>query len=338
MFQAASLRLASFYLLIIMVVSVLFSMSIYQLSVQELDRGLRSQESTAWITEDSGSAFGDELITQLQAEQAYQYEQAKGRVMKRLVLVNVLILAVGGFLSYYLARRTLAPIEAAHEAQRRFTADASHELRTPLTAMQSETEVTLMNPKLSLAAAKKQLKSNLEELAKLSSLSEGLLRLASQEAQAAQQNNIAVDQLTQAAIDRVLPLAEKKHILIHPPKTSKAQFLGDRDNLIEALVILLENAVKYSPEKSEIMVGVRSNSKVLTLTVQDQGIGIKPTDLPHIFDRFYRADAARSAQQTKGYGLGLAIAKNIITQHQGDITVKSSVGKGTTFTIKLPRH
>lgn len=336
MFRAASVRLASLYLLIIMVVSILFSMSIYQLSVQELDRGLRGPETV--IINSSSRAMSDEILAQFRLGQTRQYEQAKNRVAKRLVLVNLMILVAGGFLSYYLARRTLVPIEAAHEAQRRFTGDASHELRTPIAAMQSETEVTLMDPKLTVARAKKQLQSNLEELAKLTALSESLLRLANQEANVLPKLPVRIDTVVEQAIGRVLPFAEKKHILIHAPDAAQLRALGDTESLVEVVVILLDNAIKYSPENSEIRVAVKVMNKCVALTIHDQGIGISSKDLPHIFDRFYRADAARSKQNTHGYGLGLAIAKNIIEQQGGEITAKSQPGKSTTFTVKLLRQ
>lgn len=338
MFHQASIRLALLYLLIIMCITVSFSVSLYQLSVQELSRGLQGEAIETIVVPGSLQSADQDVLEQVQAFQAKRYEHAKSRVANRLIVVNAIILVSGGALSYYLARRTLLPIERAHAAQRRFTADASHELRTPLTAIQSETEVTLMNPKLKLADAKSQLKSNLEEIAKLTTLSEGLLRLASQEEQAGEKAVEPMDVIIQRAIDRVLPLAERKNILIQPPKSTAVKVPGDIDNLVEAIIILLENAVKYSPEKSQIVVTTKVSGKNVEVAVHDQGAGIAASELPHVFDRFYRADTARSTQGIQGYGLGLAIAKNIIDQHGGIITVKSQLNKGTIFTVSMPRQ
>lgn len=328
-----SIRLAGLYLAIIMAISLFFSANVYQLSIQELDRGLR--RPSAVYDKPRGDLLPDELREEWRQEREEQYEQAKERVLTRLIVTNIIIAIGGGVLSYYLARRTLKPIEEAHEAQSRFTADASHELRTPIAAMQSEIEVALMDPKLTLTQAKAQLQSNLEELAKLTRLSEGLLRLARMENGELLQEDVSMDRVVQRALERVLPVAESKGMLIGVPSTIDTHVIGDEDSLVEAVVTILDNAVKYSPQKTQVIIGAYADRKCAVLTVQDQGVGIKATELPHIFERFYRADNARN-KQVQGYGLGLAIAKNIIDAHRGSITVASARGKGTTFTIKLP--
>ncbi len=327
-------KLAGLYLAILMVISLFFSFNLYQLSVQEFDRGFRGQGTILRRRLDSIDA----PIThkQLLQEQQDRYEEAKSRVLDRLIFVNVAILVGGGFLSYYLARRTLKPIEEAHAELERFTADASHELRTPIAAMQTETEVALMNPKLTLAQAKAQLKSNLEELAKLTSLSESLLRLAKAENTNLQRQNMSLETIVLDAINRAAPAAAKKHITI-PNKIDKTIIvLAEASSLTEAIVILLDNAIKYSPEKSEVTVEAYKEQNHAVIKVEDNGAGIKATELPHIYDRFYRADSSRSKHHTGGYGLGLAIAKNIIELHGGSITVKSSPGVGSVFTIHIP--
>jgi two-component system, OmpR family, sensor histidine kinase CiaH len=331
-----SLRLAGLYLGVILSISLFFSANIYQLSLQEFDHGFKVQlPGTVTNVLPSGEAISL-LQQQLLAERDQRYAAAKQRVLTRLVLTNAAILVGGGFLSYYLARRTLQPIEEAHEAQSRFTADASHELRTPIAAMQSETEVALMDPKLTLAQAKEQLSSNLEELSKLTILSEGLLRLAQLEDNGLQKKSVPLDTVLQQALDRVMPLAEKKNILITSAGAKGTHVLGDQASLTEAVVTILDNAVKYSPEKTEAKLTIGQEQRYVTVTVQDQGIGIKATELPHIFERFYRADAARSKQHIHGYGLGLSIAKNIISLHGGKIVAHSQPGKGSRFIIYLP--
>lgn len=340
-----SLKLAAFYLAVMMAISLFFSLSIYHLSVQEFDRGLRRvvantgrPEAGVAIAPFEVSVLPDNLRQQLAVEREAQYQQAKRRIVQRLVITNVVILVGGGLLSYYLARRTLQPIEEAHEAQSRFTADASHELRTPIAAMRSEIEVALMNPKLTLADTKKQLQSNLEELARLTTLSDGLLRLARLENYDLRQSDVSVDAVIRRAIDRVLPLAEAKRMLLTTPEQTDAVIKGDEDSLVEALVTILDNAVKYSPEKTEVTVQTHLDKHHIVIGIADHGMGIKATELPHIFDRFYRADSARSKQHIQGYGLGLAIAKNIVEAHGGTITATSIPGRGTIFTIAIPRN
>lgn len=332
-----STKLAALYLTIMMAISLFFSVIVYRLSVQEFDRA-KGMPGLVLRTVPVGSGLS-QIRNEIIDQQSKLYQQAKRRVLTNLVITNVFILIGGGFACYYLARRTLQPIEEAHEAQNRFTADASHELRTPIAAMRSETEVTLMDPRLTLAQAKQQLHSNLEELDKLTLLSEGLLRLARFEHSDLPKQPVQLQSIMQAAIERVMPLAEAKHILIvgagEIPLDLHAT--GDRASLAEVLVILLDNAIKYSPPKSEILVAARIDQRHILCTVTDQGIGIKASELPHIFERFYRADTARSKQHVQGYGLGLAIAKNIIEAHGGTLTATSMPGKGSTFTLRLPK-
>lgn len=331
-----SVKLAGLYLAIIMCISLFFSGSVYQLSLQEFNRGFQQQGATNVINGIPDNRIITLLQQQLLEERNQRYTAAKQRVLTRLILTNIVIVIGGGFLSYYLARRTLRPIEEAHEAQSRFTADASHELRTPIAAIRSETEVALMNPKLTLTQAKDRLQSNLEELEKLTVLSEGLLRLAQLENDDLFQQTIAIDTVIQQARDRVMPFAEKKNILVTSTGIQGTKIQGDAVSLTEAVIILLDNAIKYSPAKTEVQISVDKTPKHTIVRVADQGVGIKASELPHIFDRFYRADTARSKYGANGYGLGLAIAKNIVDLHKGSISVVSTPGKGSTFTIELP--
>ncbi|MCW1907882.1 MAG: HAMP domain-containing histidine kinase [Candidatus Saccharibacteria bacterium] len=333
-FHKESLKLAGLYLAIVMSISLFFSGIVYQLSAQEFKRGLLRPVQGYELQLNDG-IIGN-WREQLMAERQVQYDAATHRIIQRLLILNLLIFIGGGLLCYYLAERTLRPIEEAQETLERFTADASHELRTPLTVMKSENEVTLMDPKLTIGKAKEQIKSNIEELEKLSALSEGLLKIARSGSDNLDIKAVDPAQVMAMAQDRVLPLAEQKKVLIKTSVTGSPMIAGDEASLIEALVILLDNAIKYSPPSSEITVSALRRSKEVVVRVSDAGIGIQAEDLPHIFDRFYRADAARSKQDAGGYGLGLAIAKMIVEKHHGSITVVSKPGKGAVFSITLP--
>lgn len=333
-----SVQLAGLYLTILMAISLFFSGMIYQLSLQELDRGLRRPGPGSVINRLPVTSPGNLTLNDLLQERELQYQEARNRIINRLIMTNLFILIVGGALSYYLAVRTLRPIEEAHEAQSRFTADASHELRTPIAAMQTETEVALMDPKLTLAKAKSILRSNIEELAKLTQLSEGLLRLSQAENQHLVAENISLNRVVQKSIDRLSPLASNKKIVINLKAPNEVMVKADEASIEEAVVIILDNAIKYSPEKSQISVELHNDSRAGIVKISDTGIGIKATELPHIFERFYRADSSRSKQKISGYGIGLAIAKNIIDMNKGKINVSSAVAKGTTFRVILPRH
>lgn len=330
-FHKKSLQLAGLYLTIIFAISLFFSATIYQLSVQEFDRGFRGPRGNI------ERMLPNNLRKDIQLEREELYNDAVERVLARLVITNIIILIAGGALSYYLAVRTLRPIEEAQEAQNRFTADASHELRTPITAMMTENEVTLMDPKLTLAQAKDQIQSNIEELQKLTDLSDGLMRLAGLENSSLQLERVAINSIITSAVERMNSKAKEKHISITTQLTAKEAIVrADEQSLAEALIILIDNAIKYSPKKSSITIKLNQSNTNCSVSVTDMGIGIKASDIPHLFERFYRADTSRTKQMAHGYGLGLAIAHDIVSKHNGSITVTSTPGSGSTFTILLP--
>lgn len=317
-----------------MTISIFFSAILYQTSVHELDRGLR--RPTTVINLPGGVGLPEDFRERLNSEREDRYDQATEHIISQLILINFFILIGGGALCYYLALRTLKPIEEAHEAQSRFTADASHELRTPITAIRTENEVALLDPKLTLKQAKQQLSSNVEELEKLTELSEGLLRLAQIDNNHMQKTAISAKHIAELAIERILPHAEKRSILITPRINTSASVVADEVSATEALVTLLDNAVKYSEDKSEVILDVSQDQKHISFTVIDTGPGIAPTELPHIFDRFYRADSSRTKQHVDGYGLGLAIARSIAESHDGKVTATSKLNEGSAFTLSLP--
>jgi two-component system, OmpR family, sensor histidine kinase CiaH len=327
MFRSAVLKLTGLYLTIIVIISLFFSLAVYQVSMQEFRRGLRRGPNIS---------RGSPILRQIQEDRQIQYELVRSSVVSRLLISNIIILSIGGLLSYYLALRTLKPIEEAHAAQHRFTADASHELRTPIAAMQTETEVTLMNPKLTLTEAKSQLSSNLEELSKLSYLTERLLSLARSENIELSVDSVNIDLIIKDAVNQVAPLASKKSIQLRTLNASKAIINADRVSLVEAIVILLENAIKYSPEKSQVNIKLGITKKIVSIHIMDSGPGIAKSHQAHVFDRFYRVEQSRSKEKTGGFGIGLSIAKEIIERNYGTIRVKSQLNAGTTFTIELP--
>ncbi len=335
-FHKASTQLAGLYLVILMAISLFFSIAVYHTSSNELSRGLQRPSSIFTQNQNPDFRFPAGFRQQFNAERAQQVDDVRTHVLHQLIIINLLILVAGGVLCYYLALRTLKPIEEAHEAQSRFTADASHELRTPITVMRTENEVALMNPKLSLDQARQQLRSNIEELEKLTSLTEGLLRLAQLDNHQLETEAVSTKTLVNNAVARVLPQAEKRHITISSTVETDAMILADESSLTEALVTLLDNAVKYSLKKSEVLITASEEQHQIIFRVKDTGIGIKASELPHVFDRFYRADSSRTKQKVEGYGLGLAIAKGIANAHGGSLNATSTVGQGSVFTLVLP--
>lgn len=329
MFRSATLRLTLWYLAIVMAISLLFSGILYHETTRTLQRGLTSESQTIF---NQYPVFQNDPDLNLGPGQYYR--SGSHRILVRLVGFNIIVLVFAGFSSYFFAKRTLGPIEAAHEQQKRFTADVSHELRTPLTAIKMESEVALMDNKSNTRALRATIKSNLEEVDKLEHLINSTLKLSRLENEQLKQTFTAVnaDDVFNAAAAKLT--ARTKHHPIDIKSDSQAAILGDQDSLEQLIIILLDNAVKYSPADSRISVSAKVLPDSIHWTVEDHGYGIDPAALQHIFDRFYRSDSSRT---TEGYGLGLSLAKMITDLHRGVITISSQVGKGTTVDLKFPK-
>lgn len=328
MFRSAATKLTAGYLAIIMALSIGCSVALYHVSSNEL------ADSAKRPVDLYNVVFGPDNATEINNLRLHQLENDRNRLKVSLLLFNIAVLTVGGGVSYLLARRTLRPIEEALEMQKRFAGDASHELRTPLTAMQTEIEVALRSPALTEKEAVNLLKSNLEEVGKLKSLSEGLLTLATTDAGGVAQEEISVAHLIDGAIDQTAKSALKRKIKLNT-KVHDTILLGNPQQLTSLIAILLDNAIKYSPPNSEVKIESKLSNKQVQINVTDHGQGIAASDLPHIFERFYRADTSRTKNSAHGYGLGLAIAKKITDIHGGSIEVKSTLGKGSTFGVIL---
>ena len=335
MFQSATIRLTAWYLALVMGLSLAFSLVLYNSSAASLATEYDRQRTA--IRQQFFDSFGFSP-SQLQLDRLRGDEISEGqqRLLANLILANVGVLIVGGAASFYLARRTLRPIERSMEAQTRFTADASHELRTPLTAMQTEIEVSLRDEGMTLTEARELLRSNLEEVMKLQDLSNGLLALANQDKQHFEPKRIAAHPILRDATARIEKAASAKKITIINKADSNLYVLGGRDSLVQLFAILLDNAVKYSSSGSTITLTTATKGGNALIAVADQGHGIKPDDLPHIFDRLYRADQSRNKEKVGGYGLGLSIAKKIVELHKGAIDVTSKIDQGSTFTVRIP--
>jgi two-component system sensor histidine kinase CiaH len=311
---------------ILIVLSLLFSMIVYSIASQEFARNIgprRAGETPLFIE--------SEIVNQLRRQ---RLEESNSNLISNLVLFNIFTLGLGGAASYLLARRTLRPIEDALEAQSRFSSDAAHELRTPLTIMQSEIEVELRNKKASKTTHADILTSNLEEVQRLRTMTDRLLLLASNHDLPLQR--VSLDEAAIEAVNRLIPLAQAKQIAIDNA-VRHVYVKANDESLADVITVLLDNAIKYSPEKSQITMKSQVNDNVVTLSVSDQGPGLDAEDQARIFDRFYRADTARSAQRVEGHGLGLSIARRLMALMNGSISVSNNKAQGSTFTLTLPR-
>lgn len=239
--------------------------------------------------------------------------------------------------SYYLAKRAMVPIEAAWEKQQRFVADASHELRSPLTGIYSNAELMLRHPENTVEQESNRIHTIMKESSRMTKLIASLLTLARSDANKTelQLSQVNLSELIELVSEHFRPLEELEQIQLQVKVVPGLQLVGDRERLHQLLVILLDNAFKYTPKGGRITIAGSKDDKNIVFSVQDTGCGIHPENLPHIFDRFFREDKARSRDKG-GIGLGLSIAKWIVDVHAGKITSQSEPGSGTTFKVSLP--
>ena len=323
--ESAVGRLTLWYLLILTLLSLLFSIIVYGIAVNELHRPVGGPRQM------SAQIFGESSDT-FERYRLEREREGKENLVTGLLMFNILVISTGGLASYLLAKRTLEPIEAALEAQTRFSSDAAHELRTPLAVMQSEIEVGLRSSKPTIDTQRALLKSSLDEVGRLRQLTDRLLLLSN--FSTVELTHTVLDEIVTEAINRVVPQALAKRISIDSI-VGKETALAHPELITDTLVILLDNAVKYCPPKSEVKISAIEQGRHVLLQVKDNGPGIAAADLPHIFDRFYRADVSRTKHTVEGHGLGLSIAKRAAEAMHGTITATSEPQKGTTFTLKL---
>jgi heavy metal sensor kinase len=227
-------------------------------------------------------------------------------------------------------------LDEAFQYSRRFVADASHELRTPLTVMQGELEEIIQREALP-GAVRERLGSVLEEVERLAHIVEGLFALSRLDAGEAQREWVRFDLATLAAntAAQMNLLAEDKNISLECAKLDEVYVEGDRARLKQIVVNLLDNSIKYTPEGGAITLRVTAQAHEGLLEVADTGIGIPAEALPHVFERFFRVDKARS-RELGGAGLGLSIVKSICTAHSGRVDVESVVGRGSRVRVFFP--
>ena len=230
----------------------------------------------------------------------------------------------------------IARLDESFQSNSRFTADASHDLRTPLTILRGELESLVVDRDMP-GVVREKLGSVLEEIERLVKIVEGLFALSRLDSGEAQTERVQFDlaALAETTVEQMILLAEERRITLICQTSGVVEVRGDRTRIKQALVNLLDNAIKYSADGGRITLSVNTMDGVARVEVEDNGIGIQEEALPHIFKRFFRAPNVR-AGSIDGFGLGLAIVQSILSAHGGGISVVNTAPAGCRFTAKLP--
>lgn len=334
MFRSARWNLTLFYLGIIVLLNLAVTLSVRVYAEREFIRSNIAQRSEVqqWAVDffQFPGKHSDIDISQIQNEQA---EIVRQHLNEGLLVINLLALVVGGMLSYWFAGRTLRPLQEVHEAQARFTADASHELRTPLANMRLENEVFLRQKHISEEEARQQIASNLEEVQRLERLSNNLLALHQYGQAALTRAPVDAERIVNEALDAVATTAEAKHVQIIR-RIQPATIIAHHESMVQLMDILLDNALKYGARGGKVYVTGKKQVGRYILTVRDKGPGLAAEDIPHLFERLYRGDKARSTK-VSGYGLGLALGREIALANSATIAAANHPKGGALFSVSL---
>jgi signal transduction histidine kinase len=282
----------------------------------------------------SGTGYAGVVLV---GESVQQQEAALSLLLILLLSLGSIALIGSGAGGLFLANRALAPTRLAWANQQRFIADASHELRTPLTLLRADAEVLLRGRQRLDPEDAALLEDIVTESNHMSTIAANLLTLARLDTRTIHREHeiVSLVALAKEGVRRVQALAEQHHIVVGIESSNDPYVVGDTTLLEQALLVLLDNAIKYNHTGGSITIHTAAQGGQALLEVSDTGIGIASEHLPHLGERFYRVDKARS-REAGGTGLGLSIARSIAATHQGQLSLSSISKQGTTVTITLP--
>jgi len=323
-FQKAQIKLTVQYFIVSLIIITIFSFTAIAIEVRDVSPISKS-------TEIGPIAKAHRLLLEKNVNRVHR------RFMEHLLILDgVLLLLVVGT-SYYHSGKTLRPIKDMMQKQEEFASDVSHELRTPLTTINMEIEAQRRTDKKLPPAYGKLLDSIQDETNHMTDTVGGLLMLVRSDLPDEANNRTPLDlaDVAKQAIEKVSVPADAKRILLSAGKIAEAPITGNEEQIRQIVFILLDNAIRYTPGGGEISVTTESDKRTSSLTVADTGIGIPEKDHGRIFERLYRVDDKRIDTERRT-GLGLSIARKIVENHGGTISVSSTPGEGSLFTIKFP--
>lgn len=336
MFKSAKIKLTISYILVLTVITGSFSTLVYLNFRETTKRALeRHEERLEKRINDFGKPKPPIEFEKPLTEETFQ--EINTKIITILILINGIIITLTGAISYWLAGVTLKPIEIMTQKQKKFIEDAAHELRTPLTGMKTNIEVNLRDKNINLEKTKEILNETIKDIDELSILANSLLEQSKN--QQIIQNNIDkvyMNEVIKNLKSKFNKVANEKSISLEFTNNIEDIIIIDKQKLQQLLSIFIDNAIKFNKPGGVVKTLASHKNNRLEVTIEDTGIGIKKEDIPHIYERFYKSEKSRNKKNNKGFGLGLSIAKEIITQLNGQISVTSKVGESTKFTIYLP--
>jgi two-component system, OmpR family, sensor histidine kinase CiaH len=317
-FFKAKIKLTFFYTVILFILVIIFSILVYVLFINYITVDLQVDQEI------------DE------SQEAKVLEMTMTRLKTILIFTDIGILILISGLGYFLAGRTLKPIEKSLKDQKRFVSDSAHELRTPLTVMKIGIETVKTGKSQTLEEYKHLTKDVSEEVNKLIDMSDDLMFLSRSDSGKLENRPTRIDisSIYHKQMRLMRSYANRKGISIEEDLEKSSYIKGD-DNQIKRLIVnLLKNAVDYNIKDGKVSVSIKETKGIIILSISDTGIGIPPDSLKHIFERFYKIDRSRSIYDG-GSGLGLSIVKEIVDYHKATIKINSKPGKGTEVVVRF---
>lgn len=306
-------------------------------SERALQRGrtsgvLRDQKLRYMIRTDAEGFSRVTMISTAQDE-----AQQRRQLFAALTLVPLLLILLLVFIALPLSKWLTRPVQNAWDAQRVFIADASHELKTPLTVILANLSILLKHKHQTIESCEGWIESTQEEAQQMRRLVEEMLMLtrAEDEQPAEGFAQASLSELLEHTLMTMEPVAFENGVTLKTRIEENVSAICSETQIRQLMMILLDNAIKYAGGEKKVTVSLTKKQDRCELCVHNTGAPIPASSLPHIFDRFYRADASRCSN---GFGLGLAIARQIAQMHRGEIRVTSSLAEGTAFTVRIPQH
>ncbi|OKH20633.1 two-component sensor histidine kinase [Hydrococcus rivularis NIES-593] len=309
-------------------------------TIERMQRPAQIRTFTIPVTEGDTEANSPSLEGYIRVSQSTEeIEAIQSQLLWGMGMGAVTTLGLVGLAGFWLSQRAIEPVEQSFQRLKQFTADASHELRGPLTAIKASVDVMRNHPERIHPKDAKKLSAIASATSQMIELTEDLLFLARTDTPSSAfeggRSPIALNTILQELVDLFGPFAQEKGVQIDYQELAAVSIDGDRSQLSRLFSNLLRNGIQYTPSGGRVILRLMRNNRFAIIDVKDTGIGIAPEELPFVFDRFWRADKARSRREG-GTGLGLSIAVAIAQRHGGKITVNSQLKVGSCFTVYLP--